>query len=100
MSNKKAKGIRGKTRQKFRRKVREKTTVNEIIKPVKIDDIVHIDVVSSYHMSMPHKRMQGKTGKVIKMQGKVPVVRIKDGNKTKDKAIHPVHLKIFKSENK
>lgn len=96
MTNKKAIGKRGKTRQLLRRNVRAKTTVNEIIKPIKVGDTVQIIINSSQHQGLPFKRMYGKTGKVIALQGNCPVVELKDGNKTKKILADRVHLKQIK----
>lgn len=96
MTNKKAKGKRAKTRCLYRRNVRAKTTVNEIIKPVKIGDTVQININSSRHEGLPHKRTYGKTGKVLSFQGKTPIVEIKDGNKKKKIIVDRVHIKHIK----
>jgi ribosomal protein L21E len=96
MTNKKAIGKRGKTRQLLRRNVRAKTTVNEMIKPIKIGDTVQIIINSSQHQGLPFKRMYGKTGKVISFQGNCPVVQLKDGNKPKKIITNRVHLKQIK----
>ena len=96
MTNKKAKGKRAKTRNLFRRRVGDKTTVNEMIKPIEIGDVVQININSSKHEGLPPKRFQGKTGKVISFQGKSPVVQLKDGNMSKKSITHKVHLKPLK----
>ncbi len=96
MANKKAKGKRAKTRQLFRRNVRAKTTVNEIIKPIEVGDVVQVNINSSRHEGFPTKRVHGKTGKVVTIQGNAPVVQLKDGNKTKKIIAHRVHLKHIK----
>lgn len=100
MTNKKAKGKRAKTRSLFHRRVGDKTTVNEIIKPVKVGDVVQININSSKHEGLPPKRFQGKTGKVIRFQGKAPVVELKDINMTKQTITHKVHLKPLKQIQK
>jgi large subunit ribosomal protein L21e len=96
MSGKKAKGKRSKTRSLLRRNVRAKTTVNEIIKPIKVGDTVQVNINSSKHEGLPHKRMYGKTGNVINFQGKSPVIEIYDGNLKKKVITHRVHLKQIK----
>jgi large subunit ribosomal protein L21e len=100
MANKKAKGKRAKTRCKFKRKARDKTTINEIIKPVAKNDIVQIKINSAYHDGIPHKRMHGLTGKVIGFQGECPIVQLKDGNKTKKIVAHRIHLKMLNYDQK
>lgn len=96
MSGKKAKGKRAKTRNLMRRNVRAKTTVNEILKPMKVGDVVQVNINSSRHEGLPHKRMQGKTGTVVSFQGKAPVLEIYDGNLKKKVITEKVHLKPIK----
>jgi large subunit ribosomal protein L21e len=100
MSNKKAKGKRAKTRTLLRKKNREKTTVNDIIKPIEKGDIVQIKINSSIHEGFPPRRTYGKSGEVIAFQGKLPVVLIKDGNMLKKIICHNVHLKKIKQISK
>ncbi len=96
MSCKKAKGKRSKTRSLLRRNVRAKTTVNEIMKPVKVGDTVQVIINSSKHQGIPHKRMYGKTGNVVDFQGKAPVIEIYDGNLKKKIITDKVHIKQIK----
>ena len=97
MSGKKAKGKRAKTRSLMRRNVRAKTTVNEILKPVAVGDTVQVNINSSRHEGFPHKRMQGKTGTVVRFQGKAPVLEVYDGNLKKTVITERVHLKPIKN---
>lgn len=96
MTNKKAKGKRAKTRKLMKRNVRAKTTVNEILKPISVGDVMQININSSKHKGLPHKRMQGKTGKIVNFQGKAPVLEVYDGNLKKRVITQNVHLKPIK----
>jgi len=96
MSGKKAKGKRSKTRSLMKRNVRAKTTVNEILKPVVVGGTYQININSSKHEGLPHKRMQGKTGKLVSFQGKAPVLEIYDGKLKKTIITERVHLKPIK----
>ncbi len=96
MANKKAKGKRARTRRKFKRPVGSKTTVNEILKPISLNDTVQININSSMHGGLPHSRTKGKAGLVIGFQGDCPIVQIKDGNKSKKIITQKVHLKVLK----
>jgi len=96
MSGKKAHGKRAKTRSLMKRNVRAKTTVNEVLKPVEIGGTYQININSSKHQGLPHKRMQGKTGKLVSFQGKAPVMEIYDGNLKKKVITERVHLKPIK----
>ena len=96
MASKKAKGKRARTRRKFKRNVRSKTTVNEILKPIELNDVVQININSSVHDGLPHSRTHGKAGVVIGFQGNCPIVQLKDGNKTKKVITQNVHLRVLK----
>ncbi len=96
MANKKAKGKRARTRRKLKRNVRAKTTVNEILKPIALNDVVQININSSRHEGLPHSRTHGKTGVVIGFQGLCPIIQIKDGHKAKKVITQNVHLKVLK----
>ena len=98
MTNKKPVGKRARTRYKYSRGVRDKTTINDIIKPVKVNDIVAIKVNSSFHKGLPFRRTHGLTGKIIKFQGNTPIVEIYDGNMKKNVIVNRAHLKLI--ENK
>lgn len=100
MSGKKAKGKRSKTRCLYKRGVREKTTISQILKPISVGDVVQININSSKHDGLPHKRMQGKTGKVVSFQGKAPILEVYDGNLKKKIIATPVHLKKIKQLEK
>ncbi len=91
MPSKKARGKRGKTRKKFRKKG-PKATVNKLLGTFKEKDSVHVQVDSSVHSGIPPKRIQGKTVKVKGMQGKVYEILLKDGGKQKSFLVHPAHL--------
>jgi len=93
MTNKKPVGKRARTRYKYSRGIRDKTTINDIIKPMKIGDIVGIKVNSSFHKGMPFRRTHGLTGKVVAFQGNTPMIEIYDMNKKKQVLVHRAHLK-------
>jgi large subunit ribosomal protein L21e len=42
---------------------------------------------------MPHPRYRGRTGIITAMRGKSYIVKIKDGNATKNLIVPPVHLR-------
>ena len=95
MVSKKAKGIRAKTRDKFKRN-RSRTTVNQHFVDWKQGTRVQIDVDPSFHSAMPFRRFQGKTAIITGKRGKVFELELFDGNLKKELLIHPAHLKLAK----
>jgi len=93
MVSKKAKGIRAKTRDKFKRKG-PRTSVNQHFVEWKKGESVQIDVDSSIHSAMPFRRFQGKTATIVGKRGKVYHLELFDGKLKKELLIHPAHLKL------
>lgn len=98
----KHKGKRSKTRYAFTKSMREKgkPTVNKRLQKFKIGDYVHIHIDSSIHVGMPHRRFNGKTGKVVAIQGKSYVLEVKNMNALRKVIVNPVHLSIQKNIKK
>ena len=94
MTNKKAKGKRAKTRRLFKRK-KGKLSVNKLLKSIPIDSTIQINLDSSVHSGMPHKRFHSLTGKVIGKQKKVFKVKVLVGKTLKELLVHPAHLKVL-----
>ncbi len=90
-----SKGYRVGTRKKLRKKVRDRgrIKIRKTLQNLEVDDSVIIDVDSSYHKGMPHKRFFGKHGKVIEKRGDAYLVELKLGNKPKKIICSPIHLK-------
>jgi large subunit ribosomal protein L21e len=94
----KHRGVRSKTRSKYKKTKREKgrPTVNRMLQTFHIGDIVHVNVDPSLHRGMPFRRFVGKTGRIIGKQGSCYLVRIYDMHAEKNIVVHPVHLKLQK----
>ncbi len=88
-------GFRVGTRRKLRKKPRErgKLRLSSHLQEFKVDERVIVDIDSSYHKGMPHKRFIGKHGKVLEKKGKSYIIEIKEGNKYKKVICAPTHLK-------
>ena len=88
------KGPRSKTRYAYKKSVREKgkPSVNKMMQRFKIGDFVHINVDPSVHNGMPFRRYQGKTGKIIGMQGNSYILEVKSILATRQIIAHPAHL--------
>ena len=66
---KKSRGVQAKTRQLFKRGVRERTTVNKILEEFKEGSKVIIKIDPSSQKGRPFRRFQGKMGTVIEKRG-------------------------------
>ena len=93
MASKKARGKRKKTRQLF--KAKSKVTPNKVVEEISEGAVVQININPSYHSTLPFRRFQGKTGRVIGKQGAAYVVRFKLGNQEKEIVASSVHLNIL-----
>jgi len=101
LTNKKAKGIRKKTRNKFKRGANTpRLTVRDQLREIPVGTTVHISIDSSVHASLPHQRYQGLTGKVIGKRGKAMVVSVNLGNASRQLTVNSAHLKEKKEPKK
>ncbi len=91
MANKKAKGIRAKTRAKRKG---PKVTPNKILFPYKVGDYVDIKIDYSVYSGMPHRRYDGLTGQVKGRQGNCYFVEVKKLGKTMSVLCGPAHLRL------
>ncbi|MFH0955585.1 MAG: 50S ribosomal protein L21e [Candidatus Micrarchaeota archaeon] len=97
MSNKKGKGRRAKTRQKFSRKGAP-LTIRTRLADFKPGTKVHITVDPSVHGGHTFKRFVGLTGEVIAKKGRTGVVvEFFDQNKSKQWTFTPAHLRQVKA---
>ena len=95
----KSKGYRHSTRQVFRKKARDKgiRPLDYLLRDFNEGDIVDIIVNPSEHKGMPHRRYHGKTGEIIKKQGKAFIVAIRQGRATKKIIAAKEHLRLSRS---
>lgn len=93
MTNKKAKGIRAKTRDKFKRN--ERATVNKLLQEIPIGSTVQVSPNSSIHMGFPFRRYVGISGVVTGKQGAAFVIDTKEGNAYRKLILGPAHLKVL-----
>jgi len=88
-------GLRRKSRNKFRKKIRSKGKVSIVAFFQKFGpgDQVVLKAEPSFHKGLYHVKFHSKVGRVLKSRGDCFEVEIKDGNKPKTLIIHPVHLR-------
>ena len=97
MSNKKGKGRRAKTRQKFKKRAGT-LTIQHILADFKPGTSVHISREPSIHAGHTFRRFVGLTGTVIAKKGRTGVVvQFYDQNKQKQWTFTPAHLKAVKA---
>jgi len=91
----KAKGYRRKTRSLLRRKPRErgKTGLSTILHEYKPGEKVVIKINPSIHKGMPHRRYHGRVGVITNKRGRAYVVKVAQGDATKEIITRPEHLK-------
>jgi len=95
----KSKGYRNKTRHIFRKHTRDKgiRSLDYLLRDFNEGDVVDIIVDSGEHKGMPHRRYHGKTGEIIKKQGKAFVISIRQGNAIKKIIANKEHLRLSRS---
>jgi large subunit ribosomal protein L21e len=59
-------------------------------------DSVIIKIDSSQQKAMPHKRFHGKIGQVVDKRGRGYVVRVAQGDATRDIIVRTEHLEPYK----
>lgn len=94
-----SRGNRQRSRSRFSKPIREKGGVPPL-GSIMIDytdgQYVVIDVNSAIHYGMPHRRFQGRVGKVVGKRGKSYIVAVSDKNASRILLVRPEHLKPFK----
>ena len=92
---KRSKGSRQGTRSILRRSKSERSRLNitRIMYEYAVGDSVAIVLDGGQQGGMPHRRFQGRTGKITGKQGVAWVIDVKDGNMMKTVVARPEHLK-------
>ena len=87
-------GVKHKTRQKLRKKVRERglSPITRAVQEFESGVMVHIKIDPSVHRGMPNPKFHGKTAKVLAMRGRAFRLEVRDGNKIKEIFVRPEHL--------
>jgi len=90
----KTKGFRRKTRNKLRRRLRDRglSPLTRALQEFEKGDLVYIKIDPSIHKGMPYPRFQGINGIVKGKRGRAYLIEIKDGGKKKILISRPQHL--------
>ena len=88
-----SKGIRRRTRRfSVAPRNKGKISIRSVLQKFKEKDTVSIKINPIYQ-NFPHPRFNGKTGKVVGIQGRAYFVDLKEGNKHKMVLVTPEHLR-------
>jgi large subunit ribosomal protein L21e len=88
-----SKGIRRRTRRfHVAPRNKGKVSIRSVLQKFKEDDKVSIKINSLYQ-NIPHPRFNGKTGKVVGLQGRAYYIKLVEGNKHKTVLVTPEHLR-------
>lgn len=92
-------GYRHRTRRLFTRGVgaRSGPRPEVYLHEYEIGQAVAIDVDPSTHRGMPHRRYQGRVGRIVEKRGRGYVVEIELGSKMKRLSVLPEHIKPLSS---
>jgi len=88
------KGHQMSTRALLRRNPRErgKTTLRKILQSYGEGDKVVVNIDSSVHKGMPHRRYHGRVGMIKAKRGRSYVIHVTQGDAMKEIIVRPEHL--------
>jgi len=87
------------TRALLRRNPRErgKTTLRKILQSYGEGDKVVVNIDSSVHKGMPHRRYHGRVGMIKAKRGRSYVIHVTQGDAMKEIIVRPEHLTPYSS---
>jgi large subunit ribosomal protein L21e len=90
----KAKGYQSKARSVLRKNPREKgkTGLSKILYEYKPGEKVVVNIDSSIHKGMPHRRYHGKIGVIVNKRGRSYVLNVTQGRAIKEIIVRPEHI--------
>ncbi|QGA54480.1 50S ribosomal protein L21e [Sulfolobus sp. E5-1-F] len=93
-----SRGYRTRSRSLLKKSPRERGAVpslSRLMVEYKEGDKVVVKINPSIHSAMPHRRYQGKVGKIIGKRGRAYLVSVTLGDKEKVIIVRPEHLIPF-----
>ncbi len=92
---KRSKGQRQGTRQILSRSKSERGRLNiaRVMHEYEVGDRVAVVLDGGQQKGMPHRRFNGRSGRISGKQGRAWVVEVKDGNMKKTVVARPEHLR-------
>ena len=76
---------------------RGKTTLRKILQSYGEGDKVVVNIDSSVHKGMPHRRFHGRVGVIMAKRGRSYVVHVTQGDAMKEIIVRPEHLTPYSS---
>src|SRR3989338_155125 len=95
MASKKARGVNAKTRN-LKRGKGSKVSVNKLLLEIPAGAHVQVNIDSSIHSGMPHRRFQGKTGVVTGKRGRAYLMEVLQGNQSCKLIVNSAHLRVIR----
>jgi len=88
-------GSRRKTRNKFRKNIRDKGKINvsRYMQKFNIGDKAVFVLDSSCNKGLPNTKLHGRVGVIVGESGKNYIIELKDKNAKKKLNVSPVHLR-------
>lgn len=92
-----SKGYRNRGRKLLSKTPRERGRpgLSRILYEYKEGDLVCIDISPNYVSTAPHRRYQGRVGKIIGKRGRAYIVKVREGGKEKTIITTKDHIKPF-----
>lgn len=92
---KRSKGQRQGTRQILKRSKSERGRLNiaRVMHEYEVGDRVAVVLDGGQQKGMPHRRFNGRSGRISGKQGRAWVIEVKDGNMKKTVVARPEHLR-------
>ncbi|WP_326403755.1 50S ribosomal protein L21e [Infirmifilum sp. NZ] len=90
-------GYRTRSRKMFRHTPRTRgyRGLSRLMREYSQGELVVIDVNPTFIETAPHRRYQGKVGKVVEQRGRAYVIEVQVGGKTKKIITTPEHIVPF-----
>ena len=90
-----SKGFRSRTRKLLTRKPRErgKVGLSRIFRGYQPGEKVVVQLNSSIHKGMPHRRYHGKIGVIVEKRGRAYVIDVAQKKAMREIIVRPEHLK-------
>ncbi len=93
-----SKGYRRRTRYVMQKRARDRglSPITRQFQTFEIGEKANVNIDPSIHKGQPHVRFHGKTGTVVRMQGRSYLLDIRMGDMMKQIIVRPEHLRKSK----
>jgi len=93
-----SKGYRRRTRYVMQKRARDRglSPITRQFQTFEVGEKANVNIDPSIHKGQPHVRFHGKTGTVVRMQGKSYLLDIRMGDMMKQIIVRPEHLRKSK----